>query len=262
MKEALVSLLTRRKYPFLFVTLALLVLVVVRPCLRAGKTPAEKVSTLTQTRPFAQRPGTAGSNTDLAGTINPFIGTGAQKKLPAAYSGGETFPGADVPFGMVQWSPDTVRSTYSGYNDQDTRIRGFSLTHLSGAGCSAYGDVPFLPYAGLSPATLTIPDLTRAASTFAHPDEIAHAGYYRVHLHNGVTTELTVTQRSGAGRFTYPVGQTAAMLVNLTGSLHPATSAQATIGQDTISGWASSGDFCWARHTSNHYRVYFLAQFS
>lgn len=196
---------------------------------------------------------------DLTGAVNTFTGTGAQKELPSAYSGGETFPGADVPFGMVQWSPDTVSPAYSGYNYSDNRIRGFSLTHLSGAGCNAFDNVPFMP--------VTVPlvdspalDATRYISTFAHANETAFAGYYRVKLDNGVTTELTVTQRSGAGRFTYPVGQPATMLVNLTASVRAVTNAQAVLGPDTISGWVESGNFCGVRW--NTYRVYFWAQFS
>ena len=87
--------------------------------------------------------GLVSSTMDLAGNVDTFTGAGAQKGLPFAYSGGETFPGADMPFGMVQWSPDTVTPAYSGYKYSDNRIRGFSLTHLSGAGCYAYGDLPF-----------------------------------------------------------------------------------------------------------------------
>jgi predicted alpha-1,2-mannosidase len=191
--------------------------------------------------------------------VDPFTGTGEQKLLPAAYSGGETFPGADVPFGMVQWSPDTVEHAYSGYDYNDNRIRGFSLTHLSGAGCSTYGDIPFMPYPDMitdSPAS----DPARYIASFSHASETAYAGYYMVRLSNGVTTELSVTQRSGAGRFTYPTGAPESMLLNLAGSLNKVTDAHATIGRDTISGWISSGNFCYLKQ--NAYRIYFWAQFS
>ena len=80
--------------------------------------------------------------------VNPTIGT----------SGGvDTFPGPDVPFGMMQWSPDTspTRPIAGGYDYQDSQISGFSLTHLSGAGCGAEGDVPILPYVGSLPADPT-----------------------------------------------------------------------------------------------------------
>ncbi len=195
------------------------------------------------------------ANARLARMIDVFIGTGARTSLPAAYSGGETFPGAAVPFGMVQWSPDTVKFAYSGYAYGDNRIRGFSLTHLSGAGCSQYGDLPFLPFTGALTG-----DPARYNVGFSHVHETAYAGYYRVDLENGVRSELTATQRTGAGRFTYPAGAQAGMLLNLGGSLNKVNDAQATLGRDTISGWVSSGNFCYLHH--NTYRIYFWAQFS
>lgn len=201
----------------------------------------------------------ANSTSDLTTAVNMFTGTGAQKELPASYSGGETFPGADMPFGMVQWSPDTVAHAYSGYTYADNRIKGFSLTHLSGAGCDAFGDVPFMPVA--VPVTVSPQlDHTRYTAYFAHSDEAAYPGFYRVKMKNGVTTELTATQRSGAGRFTYPVGGAASLLLNLSGSLKAASDAQATLGRDTISGWISNNGFCGLHW--NSYRLYFWAQFS
>src|SRR5579883_1114901 len=197
--------------------------------------------------------------TDLAQLVNVFVGTGARVALPAAYSGGETFPGADTPFGMVQWSPDTVHRAFGGYDYHDSRIRGFGLTHISGAGCHAYGDLPFMPFTDAittSPAT----DPTRYISTYSHANELAYAGYYQVRLDNSVLVELTATQRSGAARFTYPAGQPASMLIDLAGAFGIVTAAQATIGSDTISGWVSSGNFCGTHR--NTYRLYFWAQFS
>jgi predicted alpha-1,2-mannosidase len=193
---------------------------------------------------------------DLYNDVDPFTGTGVQQG--AVYGGGDTFPGADAPFGMVQWSPDTVKLASGGYDYTDNQIKGFSLTHLSGAGCTAYGDIPFMPYVGSvtnSPAT----DPTQYVSSFSHADESANAGYYQVKLGNGVNTELTALQRSGEGRFTYPAGQTATMLVNVSGSATGTADAQATISKDTISGYATSGSFCGA---TNAYRVYFWAKFS
>ncbi len=201
------------------------------------------------------------TNRNLARLVDPLTGTGEQQTLPGAYSGGETFPGADLPFGMVQWSPDTVSRAYSGYTYTDQHVRGFSLTHLSGAGCSDYGDIPFMPYPGPvidSPAT----SAREYSSRFSHAAENAYAGYYEVQLSNGVDTALSVTPHSGAGRFIYPAGQAASMLINLAGSLNGASAAQANIGVDrtTISGWISSGNFCYLKR--NTYRVYFWAQFS
>jgi predicted alpha-1,2-mannosidase len=193
---------------------------------------------------------------DLASLVDPFTGTGQQT---LAFHGGDTFPGADVPFGMVQWSPDTSSNPDGGYVYSDDYIKGFSLTHISGAGCNAYGDIPFMPYVGTvstSPASSS----STYMSKFDHANETASAGYYAVKLDNGVTTDLTVTQHSGMGNFTYPSGQTATMLVNVAGSAEGVSAAQVNIGSDTISGSASSGDFC--SKASNTYTVYFWAQFS
>ena len=84
---------------------------------------------------------------DPASLVNPFSGTGTGAVTPGSV--GE-FPGADTPFGMIQWSPDTTpdRTPGSGYAFADSRITGFSLTHLSGTGCASYGDVPILPTDG------------------------------------------------------------------------------------------------------------------
>src|SRR5438034_9225144 len=95
------------------------------------------------------RPAVPAAAADLAANVNPFSGT--QPGGPDFGTGGgaeNTFPGADVPFGMVQWSPDTVRHQDGGYYYPDNRLRGFSLTHFSGAGCSAAQDIPFMPYVG------------------------------------------------------------------------------------------------------------------
>src|SRR5258706_5642150 len=201
-------------------------------------------------------PLSSSSATNLASLVDPFTGTGVQQGAP--FGGGDTFPGANVPFGMVQWSPDSMSYAPGGYWYYDNRIKGFSLTHLNGAGCGVYSDIPFMPYVGTvtqSPATNPMLYI----STFSHANEAAAAGYYQAKLDNGVNTELTATQRSGAGRFTYPQGKTATMLVNVSGSINGVNDAQANIGSNTISGWATSGGFCGA---SDIYRVYFWAQFS
>ncbi|GAA0220282.1 GH92 family glycosyl hydrolase [Saccharothrix mutabilis subsp. mutabilis] len=195
---------------------------------------------------------------DPARLVNPFVGT--QPGGPDHGTGGgagNNFPGADVPFGMVQWSPDTVTRQHGGYAYQDNRIKGFSLTHLSGAGCSTYQDIPIMPFVGevtTSPAT----DPARYVSTFSHANESASPGYYGVTLDNGAKVELTVTQRTGVGRLAYPGGATSTLLVNTSGSISGTDDAEVTIGADTISGWATSGRFCGADH---RYRVYFHAQF-
>jgi predicted alpha-1,2-mannosidase len=195
---------------------------------------------------------------DLAANVDTFLGTqpGAADQGTGGGAGND-FPGADVPFGMVQWSPDTVTSQPGGYFYQDNRIQGFSMTHLSGAGCFTYQDIPFMPVVGQvtdSPAT----DPMRYVSTFSHANETASPGYYSVTLDSGAKVELSATQRTGSGRFTYPAGQPATLLVNASGSVSGTTDANVTIGSNFISGWADSGMFCGA---GDHYRVYFYAAF-
>ncbi|HEX3791244.1 MAG TPA: GH92 family glycosyl hydrolase [Pseudonocardiaceae bacterium] len=195
---------------------------------------------------------------DVAQYVDTFLGTqpGAADQGTGGGAGND-FPGADAPFGMVQWSPDTVTLQHGGYYYQDNRIRGFSLTHLSGAGCDTYEDIPFMPVLGsVSDSPATNPN--KYVSTFSHANESASPGYYGVTFDNGIKSELTATQRTGTGRFTYPVGQTASLLVNTSGSISGTSDSQVTIGSNSISGYAVSGNFCGA---GDSYKVYFYAQF-
>nr|WP_042195032.1 GH92 family glycosyl hydrolase [Kibdelosporangium sp. MJ126-NF4] len=195
---------------------------------------------------------------DLATFVNPYVGTKPGGADHGTGGGaGNTFPGAVVPFGMVQWSPDTVTHQHGGYFYDDTRIKGFSLTHLSGAGCSTYQDIPVMPFVGqvtTSPAT----DPNRYVAKFDRAGETATPGYYGVTLASGVKAELTATQRTGAGRFQFPAGAPATLLVNTSGSVAGTEDAETVIGADSISGWATSGKFCGVNH---RYRAYFHAQF-
>ncbi|HEU4422335.1 MAG TPA: GH92 family glycosyl hydrolase [Pilimelia sp.] len=187
----------------------------------------------------------AAAVTDPANFVDTLIGSS---------NNGETFPGADTPFGMLQWSPENTRGNQTrtaapgGYAYNATRIRGFSLTHLSGTGCAgASGDIPFFPHVGSvnsSPSSDTT-DSTYA-SNFSHTNETGDAGYYRVLLANGVNTELTATTRTGSGRFTYPSASNAMMLLRTSNS--EVGSSAATVNIDaatrTISGSVTSGNFC------------------
>src|SRR4051794_33937099 len=125
---------------------------------------------------------------DLAGYVNPLAGTAGQ---------GATFPGASVPFGMVQPSPDT---NGSAYHYESGSIRDFSLVHVSGAGVPLGGDVPFMP----GPP---------GPAGFSHANERAEPGYYRVALDSGVTVELTAALRMGMQRFTFAPGVPRAVTV-------------------------------------------------
>ncbi len=182
----------------------------------------------------------------LAQYVNPLIGTS---------NGGDTFPGADVPFGMIQWSPETgAQRTIGGYTYNNTQLRGFALTELSGAGCSAYGDIPILPFTGplpSSPSTATV--------AFSHQNERAWPGYYGVTLSSGVQAQLTVTERSGIGTFAYPTNGTAGMLFKVSGSANGVSASSVTIvSNDEVQGSATSGHFCG---TGDVYTVYFTAVF-
>ncbi|MEU9287210.1 GH92 family glycosyl hydrolase [Streptomyces sp. NPDC048275] len=188
---------------------------------------------------------------DPAQYVNPFVGT-APGGADFGHGGGagNTFPGATAPLGGVQWSPDTVTYQHGGYAYGDNRIKGFSLTHLSGAGCKDYGNVPFMPLLGA--------DATGPA-TFSHTNERAEPGSYRVTFDNGIGTELAATQRSGVARFTYPAtdDRPAALSVDAGKAFNAATGA-VDIGTDTLSGHTDSGGFC---KSGNRYRLYFHATF-
>ena len=131
---------------------------------------------------------------DYAKHANPFIGTGGH---------GHTFPGATVPYGMVQLSPDTrIDGSWdgcSGYHYSDNVIYGFSHTHLNGTGVSDYGDIMLMPTMG-EPSF----DNKVYASTFSHANEKASAGFYSVKLdkHN-IDLRLTTSTRVGFHEYTF-----------------------------------------------------------
>jgi predicted alpha-1,2-mannosidase len=182
---------------------------------------------------------------DPASMVNPLIGTSGYV---------DDFPGADVPFGMVQWSPDTPsRPAGGGYEYNDDAISGFSLTHISGPGCGAAGDVPILPTSGAigaDPDSTTLP--------LDHSAESAKAGDYRLDA-AGIRSELTATTRSAMGRFTFPSGAPANLLLKLSDSQAgtDATHFQ-VINNREIAGWVTSGHFCGA---DDSYTMYFDMQF-
>ncbi|HRD51445.1 MAG TPA: GH92 family glycosyl hydrolase, partial [Flavobacteriales bacterium] len=143
--------------------------------------------------------------------VNPFIGTGGH---------GHTFPGACVPNGLVQLSPDTRPDGYmdwdgcGGYHYSDSVIYGFSHTHLSGTGVADLCDVLIMPY-GTASDTATLPGVL--SSNFEHDKEEAYAGYYNVYLHDArVNAEMTATQRAGVHRYSFEQDAEAHLRINLT----------------------------------------------
>jgi predicted alpha-1,2-mannosidase len=144
--------------------------------------------------------------------VNIFQGTGGH---------GHTYPGASVPFGMVQLSPDTYNDDWdwcSGYHSSDTSIMGFSHTHLSGTGCGDLLDFLVMPRTGevkLEPGDRKNP-ATGYRSTFDKKTEFGEPGYYRVLLADtGIKAELTATEHAGIHRYTFPASDSAHVIVDL-----------------------------------------------
>jgi predicted alpha-1,2-mannosidase len=188
--------------------------------------------------------------------VDPFIGTGGH---------GHTFPGATVPFGMVQLSPDTRVEGWDacgGYHYSDSTILGFSHMHLSGTGIADYGDVLLMPTVGamrIVAGDIKIPG-SGYRSRFSHEHEKASPGYYRVQLEDyNVNAELTTSQRIGFHRYTFPTSDNANIIIDLQHGLGPdkviASDIQ-IVNDKEVAGFRRSEG--WAK---DQY-VYFVAQFS
>ena len=142
----------------------------------------------------------------------PLVGTGGH---------GHTYPGATVPFGFVQLSPDTRTHGWDacgGYYYSDSSILGFSHTHLSGTGCTDLGDILILPLTGqLNDERAYKPlDAERFQSGFTHENELAQPGYYRVLLEKyDILAELTATAHAGMHRYTFPASDQGHLLIDL-----------------------------------------------
>ncbi|PWK92042.1 GH92 family glycosyl hydrolase [Fulvimonas soli] len=197
-----------------------------------------------------------------AGEVDPRIGTGGD---------GHTFPGATVPFGMIQLSPDTAMPDFkhaykwaAGYQYGDPTILGFSHTHFSGSGHSDLGDVLVMPVAGeakLEPGEADKPG-SGYRSRFSHASEVARAGYYAVTLEDyGVRAELTAGRRVGWHRYTFPAGKDAHVLLDLRPSIYDypgkvlwaslRVHADGTVtGCRTTRGWAPGRELCFAMRFS------------
>lgn len=136
----------------------------------------------------------AASAIDVTRYVDPFIGTGATE----GGLSGNTYPGATLPFGMVQLSPDTRQAPHwdcaSGYDYNDSTLYGFTHTRLSGTGASDFIDISMLP----------VKDTVHTVAHFDHSHESAHPGYYQVLLtDDSINVELTATRRTGIHRYTY-----------------------------------------------------------
>lgn len=180
---------------------------------------------------------------DYTKYVNPFIGTGGH---------GHTFPGATVPFGAVQLSPDTRIDNWdgsSGYHYSDNEIFGFSHTHLSGTGIPDYCDILLMP-------TIGEVDFNNFKSTFSHQNEKAEAGFYSVKMDNGVTAELTATTRVGVHRYTFPKPDKANIVLDLKWRDKVLDSEMKIVENNRVEGFRRSSS--WAKDQV----VYFVAEFS
>ncbi len=192
---------------------------------------------------------------DFARFVSPFIGTAGH---------GHTFPGATVPFGMVQLSPDTRTEGWdaaSGYHDSDRDIMGFSHTHLSGTGVSDYGDILLMPTIDdthLNPGALGVPE-GGYRSSFSKTEEAASPGYYRVRLRDSdILAELTASTRVGFHRYTFPETGAARIVLDLA---HPRGEVSSRGSVDVLSpteiqGWRVSRG--WAAEQP----IFFHAEFT
>jgi predicted alpha-1,2-mannosidase len=194
--------------------------------------------------------------------VDPFIGTGG---------GGHTYPGATVPFGMIQLSPDTAMPDFkhaykwaAGYRYEDHSILGFSHTHFSGSGHSDLGDVLLMPGTGKVRLDPGDPDNPGSGyrSDFSHQTETAQPGYYAVTLAtSGVRVELTAGKRVGWHRYTFPAGQTAHVLLDLRPSIYDYPGkvlwSRLRVRQDgTVSGYRETRGWAPGR------QLYFAIRFS
>ncbi len=209
-----------------------------------------------------RHPDAANSGQRFTHFVDVFIGTGGH---------GHTYPGATVPFGMVQLSPDTGVGDWdhcSGYHISDSSIMGFSHTHLSGTGAADLLDVLLMPGVGeahTEPGGADNPD-GGYRSRFSHDDERAEPGYYSVVLKDsGIKVELTATPRVGVHRYTFPANGSSHFVVDLAhGTFDASNSKQARVlsaelqlaGNDTITGGRRVGEWADGRY------VFFAMRFS
>lgn len=194
------------------------------------------------------------ASTDYTQYVNPFIGTDFT---------GNTYPGAQAPFGMVQLSPDNGLPGWdriSGYFYPDSTIAGFSHTHLSGTGAGDLYDISFMP--------VTLPYKEAEAplgihSKFSHDDESATAGYYRILLKDyNIHVELTATERCGIQRYTFPEAK-AAIFLNLKKAMNwdfTNDTQVEIVDSVTIQGYRFSDG--WARDQHIYFRTRFSKPFT
>lgn len=181
----------------------------------------------------------------LTDKVDVFLGTGGH---------GHVYPGATVPFGMVQLSPDNGVEGWdwcSGYHYSSDSIAGFSHTHLSGTGVGDWCDISVMPLTGATQDRNT-------KQKFSHQNESARPGYYRVYLNNGIQCELTATERNGYHRYSFP-GNTGWLQFDMGFRINwdkPTDAQLVLVNDSTIVGYRFSTG--WAKNQ----RIFFAARFS
>jgi predicted alpha-1,2-mannosidase len=183
--------------------------------------------------------------------VDPFIGTGGH---------GHTYPGPSLPFGMIQPGPDTRLTGWdgcSGYHYSDSRIYGFSHTHLSGTGIPDYTDVLLMPGIGDVRFNNGADGRPGYSSAFSHDEEVARPGYYAVTLRDpGIRAELTTTVRVGVHRYTLPAAARSHVVLDLEHRDRLLQSSIEAVGDREIVGLRRSTS--WARDQL----LYFVIRFS
>ncbi|MDB6018808.1 MAG: putative alpha,2-mannosidase [Pedosphaera sp.] len=197
-------------------------------------------------------PGSWGAISQPVDEVLPLVGTGGH---------GHTYPGATVPFGFVQLSPDTPIKGWDacgGYHYSDSTILGFSHTHLSGTGIGDLGDVLILPITGELQESSNYQALTvdRLRSGFSHDNEFATPGYYRVMLDKyQVLAELTATAHAGMHRYTFPASKESHILIDLVhGVNNQVTDASLKLeNKNLITGYRSTTG--WDKHRTVYFAI-------
>jgi predicted alpha-1,2-mannosidase len=181
---------------------------------------------------------------DYTKYVDPFIGTGGH---------GHTFPGATVPFGMVQLSPDT-RDDGSwdgcgGYHYSDSLIFGFSHTHLSGTGCSDYGDILLMPVRD------SVDLKKKYSARFSHKNEKASPGFYSVKMDNGILAEFSSTARAGIHRYIFPPDAKPGLVIDLMHRDKVLDASLKFVSDKIIEGYRISE--AWAKEQHVYFRIEF-----
>jgi predicted alpha-1,2-mannosidase len=211
--------------------------------------------------------GAADAQPDLTRWVDNFLGTGGH---------GHTFPGATMPFGMVQLSPDTGNSGWdhcAGYHYDDHSILGFSHTHLSGTGVGDMMDLLVMPGRGVARSMPGDANVAKSGyrAAFSHQNEKAEPGYYSVLLHDlGISAELTATTRAGMHRDQFPADESSHFVLDLahgfidtaddlptkTGRSKVLSAEVQIVGNDTVTGGRRCAQWAEGRH------IYFAMKFS